>query len=70
MKTKKKLKNFRFIIAIDIEGEDIHGAYKKLLIRMSGNDWETTDEAYDTDGNVIDLNNTIFSVNFDKKEES
>ena len=45
----------RFIIAVDIEGEDVIKDYQVLHDKMtnSGLEWESTDEAYTDDGDQI-----------------
>ena len=49
---------YRFVVCVDVDASDLQGAYEKLLGRMQSNDWESTDEAYDPEGEqvlVIDL---------------
>lgn len=46
---------YRFVVCVDVEAEDLEAAYSKLLDRMSGNDWESSDEAYNPDGIEIPL---------------
>jgi hypothetical protein len=56
---------YRFIIAVDVEADDLHLAYSKLYrfmgvkeapvgINRSDIDWESTDENYDEFGDEID----------------
>ena len=48
---------YRFIIAVDIDGESLDDAYKKLRAGMAPspltNEWESTDEAYGPGGEPI-----------------
>ena len=44
---------FRFVVSVDVEAETLPAAYRALLKRMSGNDWESTDEAYGADGEPV-----------------
>jgi len=62
---------FRFIIAVDVPGDTLEEAYTKLLERMNANDWETTDEAYNLDGEQIEeteLQTSIVNVWKDKND--
>ena len=50
---------YRIIIAIDVEAESPEMAYERVSEEMKTVDtedfqWESTDEWYDDDGNVID----------------
>lgn len=49
------MRNFRFMVAVDVDAEGLVDAYKKLLERMSGNDWESSDEAYN-EGELVSEN--------------
>lgn len=50
-------KTWRFIICVDVPAESLPSAYEILHITMgkvaSLLDWESTDEAYDSDGEPI-----------------
>jgi hypothetical protein len=45
--------NYRFIVIVDVEDvPDLEAAYEQLYTKMGnafGNDWESTDEAYEDD---------------------
>jgi hypothetical protein len=45
---------YRFVVCVDVEAKNLPDAYAGLLQRMNANDWESTDEAYDPDGEEID----------------
>jgi hypothetical protein len=49
---------YRLIIAVDVEADDLPSAYSLVYRFMgtvpAGMDWESTDEAYAPDGEVID----------------
>ncbi len=40
----------RFVICVDVESDDLDDAYGKLLDRMNGNDWESTEMVTDGGG--------------------
>jgi len=46
---------YRFVVCVDISATDLAAAYAKLLIRMNANDWESTDEVYNPDGEAVEL---------------
>lgn len=46
--------HWRFIVAVDVKGNALEDAYKGLLARMRGNDWESTDLAFYPDGGTVD----------------
>lgn len=43
----------RFVVCVDIEADTVKDGYRKLLDRMNGNDWESTDEVYGADGEPV-----------------
>ena len=49
---------YRLIIAVDVNADDLADAYARVYRFMGttppGMDWESTDEAYDPDGEIID----------------
>lgn len=48
---------YRLIVAIDVDAPNLEDAYETVyrgMGRQFGNDWESTDEAYDGDGEPID----------------
>lgn len=59
--------SYRLIVCFDIEADNLEGAYRKLegQLRRIPIAWETSDEAYDEDGEEIDpdvLQKAIVSV--------
>ena len=45
---------YRFVICIDVLGDTLLEAYGQLRSRMNANDWESTDEVYDSDGEQVE----------------
>jgi hypothetical protein len=44
---------FRFVVCVDIPADNLRQAYNGLLDRMNANDWESTDEVYDLEGDAV-----------------
>jgi len=71
---------FRFVVCIDVEGEDLRSAYRRLLdffdgkVKLTATEgWETSDEAYDGEGEQISpdvLQKTIVDELADRDEEA
>lgn len=52
-------KYYRLVICLDVEADSLESAYEKVYRTMGGVDcrefqWESTDEAYDEDGNQVE----------------
>jgi len=51
-------RSYRLVICLDVDGVDLADAYSKVYKAMTklptGFCWESSDEAYDPDGNAID----------------
>jgi len=47
---------YRFAILIDIKADNLEDAYKELCaaLKQQPNGWESTEEAYSPDGELID----------------
>jgi hypothetical protein len=54
---------WRFVVAIDVEAPTAVEAYGKVAapLMAAKMKWETTDEAYDDDGEPIDVDKTVES---------
>ena len=47
------MQRYSFVITVDVEGENLSDAYGKLHRRMMANDWESSDDVYDSEGSLI-----------------
>jgi len=48
-------KYFRFVLCVDVEADSLEEAYNKLYeaMKLQPFGWETTDEAYSSDGEQV-----------------
>jgi hypothetical protein len=50
-----KDKTYSFTVTVDVSGKSLAEAYGKLHRRMNANDWESTDDVYDSEDHVVTL---------------
>lgn len=65
---------FRFVVSIDVPGDTLKDSYRTLFEKLNelGLEWESTDEAFDADGDEVPeyaLNDARIAIITEKDEE-